>query len=577
MSDDVLGRGSVRRLQALRIGGEPVHHRVPVLRPPAAPPRAEAAARERARRAARAAACSAGSALAPAAAKRLRASARPSRLSVARVGRRDRRRARTRRSRSSRRAACVWVLLRAGYVSADKLVVDRPAARRLVEALHQPVRYLNGWYAFVTLIVIAIFGWLLERRHGPLVVLALFLGAGAAGALVAIAVYPLAVVIGGNAGRARAARGLGGARPARGARRRLLRGRPARRRCARGAAARDPVRARSEASWLAGVDRRRARAARRARAGAPASTQRREQPQGIAVTRVSRSNGPYDCGRMTMTNAVVLIEAERDALSTLGGALADIDGRRRGLLGHGRVGLRRDRARARPRAARRRRDGARSAGCRACAHADDGRVRGLLAPRSRSAVLDRRVGAATMVAVPIKPEYGPTLGRLLSPRWRAASPLARGLVRVCVAGVRRAGDRRLPDARERALLPRRQRVPFSFSYRGLYRVAPAARRVREARAPRAQTAGWRTPSRSSRSMLPPYSGALTGALPLYAAGYIRALRSQRRGLRAARRGQDARQHRAGLPSDLHDARRRAHDVRARRAAARRNARARAKA
>jgi len=29
---------------------------------------------------------------------------------------------------------------------------------------------------------------------------------------------------------------------------------------------------------------------------------------------------------MTMTHAVVLIEAERDALSSLGGALADIDG-----------------------------------------------------------------------------------------------------------------------------------------------------------------------------------------------------------------------------------------------------------
>ncbi len=29
---------------------------------------------------------------------------------------------------------------------------------------------------------------------------------------------------------------------------------------------------------------------------------------------------------MTMTNAVVLIEAERDALSTLGGALADVEG-----------------------------------------------------------------------------------------------------------------------------------------------------------------------------------------------------------------------------------------------------------
>ena len=37
-------RRSVRRLQAVRVGGEPVHHRVPLLRAPPAPPRAEAAA-----------------------------------------------------------------------------------------------------------------------------------------------------------------------------------------------------------------------------------------------------------------------------------------------------------------------------------------------------------------------------------------------------------------------------------------------------------------------------------------------------------------------------------------------------
>jgi len=34
----------------------------------------------------------------------------------------------------------------------------------------------------------------------------------------------------------------------------------------------------------------------------------------------------YDDLLMALTNAVVLIEAERDALSTLGGALADIEG-----------------------------------------------------------------------------------------------------------------------------------------------------------------------------------------------------------------------------------------------------------
>ena len=60
--------------------------------------------------------------------------------------------------------------------------------------------YVNGLYAFVTLVTIALFGWLLERRHGPAVVLALFLGAGATGALVASAVYSVPIVIGGNAG-----------------------------------------------------------------------------------------------------------------------------------------------------------------------------------------------------------------------------------------------------------------------------------------------------------------------------------------------------------------------------------------
>jgi membrane associated rhomboid family serine protease len=58
--------------------------------------------------------------------------------------------------------------------------------------------YGNGLYAFVTLVAVAIFGWLLERRHGPAVVLGLFLGAGATGALVSIAVYSDAIVSGAN-------------------------------------------------------------------------------------------------------------------------------------------------------------------------------------------------------------------------------------------------------------------------------------------------------------------------------------------------------------------------------------------
>jgi hypothetical protein len=59
--------------------------------------------------------------------------------------------------------------------------------------------YVYGLYTFFAIVTIAIFGWLLEQRHGPFLVLAVFFGAGAAGALVAEAVYPLAIVSGGNA------------------------------------------------------------------------------------------------------------------------------------------------------------------------------------------------------------------------------------------------------------------------------------------------------------------------------------------------------------------------------------------
>jgi membrane associated rhomboid family serine protease len=98
-------------------------------------------------------------------------------------------------------ASCViWVLLRAGYVAGGKLVVVGPLHGDWWKLLSSGFAYLNGWYAFFALIVIAVFGWLLERRHGPIVVLALFLGASATGALAAEAVYPLAIVVGGNAG-----------------------------------------------------------------------------------------------------------------------------------------------------------------------------------------------------------------------------------------------------------------------------------------------------------------------------------------------------------------------------------------
>ncbi|HEX4467838.1 MAG TPA: rhomboid family intramembrane serine protease [Solirubrobacteraceae bacterium] len=97
-------------------------------------------------------------------------------------------------------SAVLWVLLRSGYVSFSKLVVLGPLQGDWWKLFTAQFAYANGLYAFATLLIVAIFGWLLERRFGSIVVLALFLGVGAVGALVAVAAYPLAIVIGGNAG-----------------------------------------------------------------------------------------------------------------------------------------------------------------------------------------------------------------------------------------------------------------------------------------------------------------------------------------------------------------------------------------
>ena len=98
-------------------------------------------------------------------------------------------------------ASCVvWVLLRGGFVDLGKLIIVGPLNGDWWKLFTSQFAYVNGLYAFATLVTIGIFGWLLERRHGPVVVLAVFLGAGATGALVASAAYADAVVSGGNAG-----------------------------------------------------------------------------------------------------------------------------------------------------------------------------------------------------------------------------------------------------------------------------------------------------------------------------------------------------------------------------------------
>lgn len=96
----------------------------------------------------------------------------------------------------------MWVALDGGYLGFAKVAVIGPLHGDWWKLFTSQFAYGSGFsasiYAFCTLLAVAIFGSLLERRHGPLLVVALFLGAGATGALAAEALYEFPIVSGGN-------------------------------------------------------------------------------------------------------------------------------------------------------------------------------------------------------------------------------------------------------------------------------------------------------------------------------------------------------------------------------------------
>src|SRR4029077_11417880 len=98
-------------------------------------------------------------------------------------------------------ASCAtWVGWHAWPPLSLKLAIVGPLDGEWWRLLSYPFVYGNGLYAFATLMAIAICGWLLERRDGPALVLALFAGASVGGALVALAVYRAPILAGANAG-----------------------------------------------------------------------------------------------------------------------------------------------------------------------------------------------------------------------------------------------------------------------------------------------------------------------------------------------------------------------------------------
>ncbi len=95
--------------------------------------------------------------------------------------------------------AC-WIAAHAEPLINPKLAIEGPLHGDWWKLFTSQFVYASGLYAFVVLATVGLFGWLLERRLGATVVLALFFGAGAAGGLVAASVYEFPVVSGANAG-----------------------------------------------------------------------------------------------------------------------------------------------------------------------------------------------------------------------------------------------------------------------------------------------------------------------------------------------------------------------------------------
>jgi membrane associated rhomboid family serine protease len=92
----------------------------------------------------------------------------------------------------------VTIAWKAGAISLlDIAIVGKPGHEwwRLFTA---PFAYDNTGYEFAAVGAIALFGWLMERRHGFLIVALVFLAGGAGGMLVAAASESVPIATGGN-------------------------------------------------------------------------------------------------------------------------------------------------------------------------------------------------------------------------------------------------------------------------------------------------------------------------------------------------------------------------------------------
>lgn len=94
--------------------------------------------------------------------------------------------------------ACL--LWRTSFDVQDKLFAVGPLGTEWWRVFPASFTYDNVGYAFLSLGTIALFGWLIEHRHGPLAVLALYLVGGVGGLALSTAVQPGTILLGGSGG-----------------------------------------------------------------------------------------------------------------------------------------------------------------------------------------------------------------------------------------------------------------------------------------------------------------------------------------------------------------------------------------
>lgn len=97
------------------------------------------------------------------------------------------------------------VLWRTGVIGLQHLIVFNPPGGHFFHdhpwrLLSASFTYNNTGYAFASLGAVALYGWLLEHRHGPVVVVLLFLIGAVGGLAVTAVIYPTPAALGGNGG-----------------------------------------------------------------------------------------------------------------------------------------------------------------------------------------------------------------------------------------------------------------------------------------------------------------------------------------------------------------------------------------